>query len=368
VLPSLNGGGAERAAVHILNALDARQWERSMYVFAREGRYLADLDPSIALASGTPGSRLDRWLQLQRHLRRTRPHVVMSFLSYFSVLTATRAAGVGARVVFNQQTPISAFLSDADYAWRHPWHRRLFSIVTRCAYRLADAIVATSSGVADDLVRAFGVVRDRIRVIHNPVDLDAIAHAVAEPLPASAPRPHGQFTIVAAGRLADAKNYPLMLDAFAVVRRTIDAHLIILGEGEREADLRDRIARLGLGDAVSLCGFQANPWTFISRADVFVLTSRYEGFGNVIVEAMACGVPVVATSSPGTREIVTDGVDGVLVERHDADAVATALARVLRDAGERRRMSDAARATARRFALPIIAAAYDSTLQGLAAC
>jgi glycosyltransferase involved in cell wall biosynthesis len=368
VLPSLNGGGAERAAVHILNALDNDRWDRSMYLFTREGRFLNDLDPSIALASGRADSRLGRWIELRRHVRHARPDVVMSFLSYFSVLTAARAAAVGTRVAFNQQTPISAFLSDADYVWRRRWHRRLFSIVTRRAYRLADAIVATSSGVAEDLMRAFGIDRQRVSVVHNPVDLDAIDRAAAEPLGLEDTTAVGSRTIVAAGRLADAKNYPLMLDALALLRQSIDARLVILGEGEREADIRRHIATLQLGDAVRLRGFQTNPWKYIAKADVFVLTSHYEGFGNVIVEAMACGVPVVATASPGTREIIRDGIDGILVEHHRPDAVAQALARVLADVDARRQMGEAARVSARRFALPRVAAEYDALLRDLAAC
>src|SRR5204863_9150412 len=122
--------------------------------------------------------------------------------------------------------------------------------------------------------------------------------------------------IVAAGRLADAKNYPLLIDALAEVRRTVPARLFILGEGERETALREQIDRLGLEDAVILCGFQRNPWKYIAHAEVFALSSRYEGFGNVLIEALACGVPVVATASPGTREIISVGNDGLLDDRH----------------------------------------------------
>jgi len=359
VLPSLNGGGAERAAVQILNALDRSRWNRSMYLFAREGPYLADLDPTIRLTCGAGGSRSRRWRELRAFLRRTRPQLIVSFLSYFSVLAAARAAGVGARVVFNKQTPMSAFLADRDYHWRRRWDRRAFSMVTRAGYRLADAIVTTSKGVADDLVSEFGVARARIRVVHNPVDVAAVTAAASEPLDPDTERAWARPVIVAAGRLADAKNYPLLLDAMAHLQRTVHARLFILGQGEREAELRGQIARLGLQDAVVLCGFQRNPWKYIARADVFALSSRYEGFGNVLVEAMACGVPVVATCSPGTTEIVTPGIDGLLVEHHDPVALAEALARVLSDDDLRRRMSEAARLAAGRFALSSIAMAYD---------
>jgi glycosyltransferase involved in cell wall biosynthesis len=359
VLPSLNGGGAERAAVQILNALDPAVWDRSMYLFERSGPYLSDLDPAIELAAGADrASRTGRWAALRRFVRERRPDIVVSFLSYFSVLTATRAAATGARVVFNQQTPMSAFLTDEDYAWRRPWHRRAFSLVTRIGYRLADGIVATSAGVRDDLVRTFGVQGARISVVHNPVDLCAVRAAAAEPLDADVEARWTAPVLVAAGRLADAKNYPLLIDAVARLRQTLPARLFILGQGEREPQLREQIARLGLGDVVVLCGFQRNPWKYIARADVFVLTSRYEGFGNVLVEAMACGVPPVATSSPGTTEIITDGVDGLLVHRHDANDVARALERVLCDGALRRRLSDGARRTAPTFAVQSVAAAY----------
>jgi glycosyltransferase involved in cell wall biosynthesis len=203
------------------------------------------------------------------------------------------------------------------------------------------------------------VVAARIRVVHNPVDLAAVEAAASEPLDPDHQRLWLHPVIVAAGRLADAKNYPLLIDALAELRRTVPARLFILGEGEGEAAVRGQIARLGLDADVVLCGFQRNPWKYIARADVFALSSRYEGFGNVLVEAMACGVPVVATSSPGTREIVSEGIDGLLVEHHEPAAVATALERLLKDDDLRRRMSQAARLTARRFALPAVAAAYD---------
>ena len=134
----------------------------------------------------------------------------------------------------------------------------------------------------------------------------------------------------------------------------------------RTFHLRDALRQMaqerGVGEAVVWCGFQANPWKFMARADVFALTSRYEGFGNVLIEAMACGVPVVATSSPGTKDIVRHGVDGLLVAEHTPSAVASALARVIADAPMRARMSVAARETAAGFSLPVVARRYDAVL------
>ncbi|MBY0493470.1 MAG: glycosyltransferase [Cyanobacteria bacterium] len=363
VLPSLNGGGAERAAVQILNGLDAERWDRSLFLFAREGPYLDEVDASIPIHDAGTSSRSGRWRALRRHVAAERPDLVMAFLSYFTVLSAVRAGNVGTRVAFNQQTPMSAFLTDADYHWRRTWHKAVFSSVTRIGYAAADLIIATSKGVADDLTRAFAVDPAQIRVLANPVDLDRVRKAITEPVDESAlPAGDGPL-IVAAGRLAEAKNYPLLIDAVATVRERMPVRLAILGEGEIEPVIRQHIERRGLSNAVSLLGFHANPWKFIARADVFALTSRYEGFGNVLIEAMACGVPVVATASPGTRDIITNGVDGLLADAHTPAAVADALIRVLGDSAYLRQLRAGARVSAEKFGLEKAVARYDAVLR-----
>ena len=367
VLPSLSGGGAERAAVAILNGLDGTIWDRSLYLFKREGEYLAEVSPSVEITSGDGESRAGRVAALRRYFNRTRPDIVVSFLSYFTVLLASRLSRGRARVVFNQQTPMSAFLEDADYHWRQPWHRRLFTAATRLAYARADLVVTTSRGVSDDLRDHFGVGAARLRVIHNPVDLDRIASAVTQPVDSPGGAGGNRPVIVTAGRLAEAKNLSLLIDAMALLVARVPAQLVILGQGDQEASLRARVLGHGLEDRVHLLGFQANPWRYLAHADVFVLTSRYEGFGNVLIEAMACGVPVVATASPGTREIIDDGVNGVLVEAHTPEAVAAALERLLTDPGTRARLVEGARTSVRQYALPTIAGEYDALFRELAA-
>jgi glycosyltransferase involved in cell wall biosynthesis len=363
VLPSLSGGGAERVAVHVLNALDPLAWDRSMYLFRREGPYLDAVDGSIALSSGASGSRLGRWLAMRRFFVETRPDLIVAFLSYLSVQSAASAARIGARVIFDQGTPISAFLNDPDYHWRLPWHRRMFSWASRLGYQRADAVVATSTGVAEDLVAKFGVAADRIHVVPNPIDLHAITRASNEAIDPAYETALASPVIVAAGRLADVKNYPLLIEAVALLRARVPVRLLILGSGGLESSLRALVSQKRLSHAVTFAGFQSNPWKYMARADVFALSSRYEGFGNVLVEAMACGVPVVATSSPGTREIVSVGLDGLLVDRHEPEDLAAALARVLEDSQLRARMAAEARRSATRFALPVIAGVYDGVFR-----
>ena len=359
VLPSLAGGGAERVAVQVLNALDGSLWDRTMYLFEAAGPYLSELDDDVPLVSGAAPSRLGRWRRLRRFVAEQQPDVVVSFLSYFTVLSAVRAASSSARVVFQLGTPVSAFLADSDFAWRRSWRKRLFTAAMRSGFAAADLVIATSRGVADDLTASFAIDPSQVRIIPNPIDLDTIRTAAAEPLPPHHADASGRPAIVAAGRLADVKNYPLLIEALALVRKSVPAHLLVLGQGEREPALRQLAADRGVADAITWCGFQGNPWKYMARADVFALTSRYEGFGNVLVEAMACGVPAVATRSAGTDDIISDGVDGVLVARHTPDAVAAALTRLLLDRPLRDRMAASARESSERFARPVIARAYD---------
>ena len=367
VLPSLNGGGAERAAVQVLNGLDASYWERSMFLFERSGPYLNDVDPAIDLHSAPRPARTARWRALRAFVQRVQPHVVMAFLSFASALTAARAAGTRSKVVFNQQTPLTAFLTDADYAWRSGWRRAAFTAGSRVVYGAADLIVATSRGVADDLTRNFGVSPDSMRVLPNPVDLDVVRTRASEPLQPGEQLRSADPVIVAAGRLADAKNYPLLIDAVAKLRASIPARLFILGQGELEAALRRQVSDRGLGEAVTFLGFQSNPWKFIAQADVFALSSHYEGFGNVLIESMALGIPVVATASAGTRDIVESETTGLLVHSHTVDALAASLRRVLENRPMRDAMSRAALDAAERFAAPRVIAEYDAMLRRLAA-
>jgi glycosyltransferase involved in cell wall biosynthesis len=216
------------------------------------------------------------------------------------------------------------------------------------------------------LTAAFAIDPSRIRVIPNPVDLDRVRAAAEEPIdPSVLPKGDGPL-IVAAGRLAEAKNYPLMIDAIAEVRKHLPVRLCILGQGELETSLKQLVAARGLADAIAFAGFQANPWKYIARADVFLLTSKYEGFGNVLIEAMACGVPVVATASAGTGDIINHDVDGLLVESHTAPHVAAALKSMLESRDRRQSMSAAARAAANRFAVEQVVSQYHSVMEQLA--
>lgn len=354
VIPTLTSGGAERVAVTVLSALDARH-ERVLYLFSTEQAvYLDRVDNGIRIVAASETSWWGRLRELAAFIGEFQPDIVMPFLSYFITALAVKWAGARSIVVFNQGTPTSGFLDDPDFSWKLPWRRRMFAAMTRYFYNRADAIVATSQGVAEDLIANYGVARSKIRILHNPVDLDAIARHSAEPIPELDAPP----VVAAAGRLASVKNYPLLIDALASLPAETPVHVWILGEGPERSRLEALAAERGLGTQVRFLGFQQNPWRFIARADVFALTSTYEGFGNVLIEAMACGTPVVATRSPGTVEVVEDRKNGLLVESSPV-AVAEAIKGLLSDRELRARLITAASESVKRYATPLVAARYE---------
>jgi glycosyltransferase involved in cell wall biosynthesis len=169
----------------------------------------------------------------------------------------------------------------------------------------------------------------------------------------------GEKLIVAVGRLVEQKGYPVLLRAFAQVRKTANARLWILGEGPLRVALKKQARELQLSEAVRFLGFRSNPYAYMARADVFVLSSHWEGFGNVIVEAMASGTAVVAADCPyGPREVVEDGISGRLVPPGDAEALAANLSEVLHDSGLRAQLVAGGLTRAHDFSSEVIAARW----------
>ena len=205
------------------------------------------------------------------------------------------------------------------------------------------AIVAVSAGVRDDLVGSFGLPEELVDVLRNPVQVDEIRAAAR----AAVEHPFfegGGFVLVAAGRLVRLKGLHVLIDALSRLSRDLGARLVVVGDGPERRALERQVAGAGLGDVVAFVGYDANPWRHLRRADVCVLPSLTEALPTVAAEALALGVPTVASDcSPGMRDYVADGVSGLLVPPDDAEALARALERILRDDELRARLADGAR-------------------------
>ncbi len=324
VLPSLEVGGAERVVLRILAELPRDRIEPHLALVARSGRLLAQIPPDVPLHDLAAGRVRSAPIPLGRLVRELEPHVVFSTLAYLNlVLLGTRfLLPRDVRLVVREANTVSGVLRAA----RHPG---LWGLGYRWLYPRGDAIVCPSEAVRDDLARSFGVPRERLHTIPNPVDAEAVR---LEADRGGSPYPDAGPNVVAVGRLVAQKGFPRLLDAFAIVAvRVPEAQLWIVGEGEERSALLGRASDLGIYDRVHMIGFQENPFRWMRHANVFVQSSLFEGLPNVLLEALACGVPVVVVDEPGgTREIL-EGVSGARRVGGTPGELATAITQTLAD-------------------------------------
>ncbi|WGF86427.1 glycosyltransferase [Marinivivus vitaminiproducens] len=313
--------------------------EKSSNLMARWTAARADpaalgiLGPSIVLPRKISKS-LPSLRGLAKYLSTTRPDALFSGTPHLNIeaVLARRLAGVKTRVVISERTHTTS-----DNGGAKAWRTRNLASAVGHVYRQADAIVAVSNGVAEDLAQFASLDRSRIITVHNPALTPDTAARAAEPVDHPWFADDGVVTILTVGRIGRQKDHTTLVRAFAKLRAEREARLVIIGEARdptKRDQNRDRLlalaAELGVAQDIMLLGYQANPLRFMARASLFVLSSRFEGFGNVLIEALACGCPVVSTDCPsGPSEILDGGRFGRLTPVGDPDALAAAMAATL---------------------------------------
>jgi glycosyltransferase involved in cell wall biosynthesis len=325
VLISFSGeGGVERMVLNLLEEL-ARQGRRvDLLTIRAEGRHISDLPVDIRHVALGARHAMTAIPSLARYLRGARPPamLVAKDRAGRAALMARWFARVPTRIVIRLGTNLSAALEG-----RSALKRLLRTLPMRLIYRHVDAVVAVSDGVADDVVRTTGIARECIEVIRNPVVTPRLEQLAKAPAPHDwLGANHDKPVLIAAGRLTRQKDFPTLVRAFATVRAQRPCRLIILGEGAQREMLTGMARTLDVGDDIAMPGFVDNPYAWVSRADLFVLSSAWEGSPNVLTEAMALGTAVVATDCPsGPRELLGDGRYGPLVPVGDHQALAEAI-------------------------------------------
>jgi glycosyltransferase involved in cell wall biosynthesis len=326
------------AGVKLVELKTAPAWLGRAYVLAGDPKGLAALLRPVLLPVKPPGT-LPYLPDLVRYLQYERPTVLVSAHTDLNLaaLWARRLAAVPTRVVVTERGNLSQRIRASKN-----WRRRFLLPLIRRTYLWADGIVAVSNGVADDLSAVTGIPRGRITSIYNPVATPEIWSKATASLDDPWFQPGAPPVLLGAGRLTAQKDFPTLLRAFARVRSRWEVRLVILGEGkhaERRAELLALAARLGVAADVALPGFVANPFAYMARAAVFVLSSAKEGLPGVLIQALACGCPVVSTDCPsGPAEILENGRYGPLVPVGDDEALANAILSVLTTPPDRGRL------------------------------
>ena len=333
VLPNLCQGGAEKVTVHLANGLAARGYAIDMVLCEARGEFLRELDPAVRVVELKVGRMIWAVPRFAGYLRRSRPAVVISALDYVNVgaILAQRLSATAVPVLLTIHSTHSMAA-----VYKPGFRARLLDFLAHWCYRQAAGIVCVSRAVADDLAAGAGISRERLQVIYNPVVSQRILDLAHEPPTLPTGYPHPWFApgappvVLSVGRLSAVKDYPTLIRAFAALRRKQEVHLMILGEGNDRPRLEGVIAELGLNASVALPGFRANPYAYMARAALFVLSSISEALPTALIEALAVGTPVVATDCKcGPKEVLQNGRFGGLVPVGDVAALAEAMAAAL---------------------------------------
>ncbi len=361
LVPSLEGGGAERSMLNLVRAFLERGREVDLAVCRLKGAYVDQVPQQARLvvleAAGRPRSRLSAlfsnlgWpgpvlravvlpgksapeieyiASLKRYLRDRRPDVLLSALTYanLAALWARNSVDPALPVVVSERIALTQHCESPSCRGKLRW-RHLPALV-RQNYPSADAIVAVSNQVAEDLVTITGLPRRAVKTIYNPVVDDSLRSQAAEL--ASHPwfGPDEPPVLIGVGRLAEQKDFSTLIRAFARVHSTRSVRLIILGEGKQRSLLQDLVVQLNVQADVAMPGFVDNPFQYMAHAAMLVQSSEYEGLPGVLIQALACGCPVVSTNCPGgAAEILENGRYGSLVPVGDDKALADAIEKVL---------------------------------------
>jgi glycosyltransferase involved in cell wall biosynthesis len=317
-------GGAERVITTLLRRLDHSRFECHLAVVGEGDPFLDGLPDSVVVHHlGVSRMRyaLPGIVKLSRRLR---PQTILSTVVYLNVVLIMAKPFLPGRpkILLREAVLPSAYLAQVLRPMR------LWKWLYSHLYPRADRIICLFDGMVNDMVEHLGIPRDKLVRIYNPVDIEVVRRrGEAAGSPYSGSGPH----MVAMGRLQHQKGYDVLLCAFAGVLKSVPgARLAILGEGPLQHQLKAQAMSLGIDNAVSFLGFQANPWPYVKYADLFVLASRYEGLPNAVLEVLALGAPVVATDCPGgILEIQKSAPQIVLVPPENADALADAIVSTL---------------------------------------
>lgn len=327
-IPTMAGGGAQRIALNLAQGLLDHQCDVDLILVKAEGALIEKIPSKVKTVTLDVSRTLTSIPKLASHLRRAGYDTLISFMSYANIcaVVATWLSSVSSshRLVLTEHSLVSRRLEKMD-----PVQRLATPRLLRSLYPSAEVVVAVSQDVARDLERVVSL--SNIHVIPNPISVHTDSESARKEQFCHPWFGHSAQIVLGAGRLAREKDFSSLVTAVRHLRDGgLDVRLIIIGEGEERENLNALILEATLEKYVSLPGFVDEPHEYMQAADVLVLSSLWEGFGNVLVEAMACGTPVISTDCPGgPAEILEGGRFGELVPVGDSDRLANAIARTL---------------------------------------
>jgi glycosyltransferase involved in cell wall biosynthesis len=329
LLPSLSVGGMEQEVVQIVKYLDKERFEGQIWLFSKVGKFLKNVPPSIKVYGLKRKNKLSFFkvvFNIANLISVEKPDLIIQFTSAHSGIFLYLG-----KLISGNRTRIAVFIRNVPSYYlnfRKNWLRFLYRLIIKVVYPHLDYLLVNSIKARDDLKSNFKLNKP-ITFFPSTIDYSKIQKlsrdSISEPLTFEKP------TVLAISRLVKQKRLKLLLKSFSILRSSIDCQLIIISNGQLRFELENFADKLGVENNVKFLGYKNNPWKFMRRADIFVLTSLYEGLPHVLLESMACGLPIVVTQYPGVEKLLINNKDSVIVKQFGPENLARKMKVVLQN-------------------------------------
>ena len=370
VVPSLRGGGGERVAATLLESLQRSSPNIKLILVLFDAEATGNLGPDIDVRYLNVRKSWDiiytikKFFKviynLSRIIKNESPCTILGFMDYSNVVSIIGSwlSGKKNRVIISvHNIPIVQMRECSPNFWE-----KIMGLLIKVFYNRADSIIAVSKHVGDDLVKNSRINKKLIHIINNPIDINRVTRLSNEDVTEEFFNEDAPI-ILAVGRLSKEKGFEYLLKAVSLLKEGNNARLVILGEGKEEANLRKLSKEIGIDKQVLFLGFKDNPYKYMKRSTIFVFPSLYESFGIAMVEAMACGIPVIATQSyAGIEDIIEHEKTGLLIAAADEKALSESMFRLLNDEELRRSLSIEAKKKVENFSIEKITKKYEKVL------
>jgi glycosyltransferase involved in cell wall biosynthesis len=317
IIPHLDRGGSERMITNLCNNLNRKKFDITLLLIVAEGEYLHLIHDDIKIIDlrinkndGTLKNTIKCLIKIPEILRKDKPNIVMSTITHINIIMAIIKCFQTKHICFiARESNILSYITKQD-----PFYLRVLYFLL---YKKFVRIIAQSKDMKEDMVKNYSVPDNRITIINNFIDDEYINIKLNERETIN--MPCNKINLLSVGRLEFQKGYDLLLDSFSKFPDKNRFHLTILGKGIHEKDIRSQIKVLALDNYVTLLGFSSNPYKYMAKADIFISSSRFEGFPNVVIEALACGLPVIANNyQGGINEILDNHELGYIINIEDS--------------------------------------------------